>query len=46
MPLGKGAREAGQQPYVALPDGSRRPLTEDEQLEVERQSPRPRSKIL
>ena len=34
-----------QQPYVAATDGSRRPLTADEALLVERQQARPRSKI-
>jgi hypothetical protein len=43
-PLGKAA--APRQPYVAAPDGSQRELTADEQLLVERQQPRPRSKIL
>jgi hypothetical protein len=43
-PLGKAA--APRQPYVAAPDGSQRELTADEQLMMERQQPRPRSKIL
>lgn len=45
-PLGKGARGGRQQAFVAAPDGSRRELTEDERVHVERQQPRPRHKVL
>ena len=52
-PLGaaKAAKRLGrapevQEPYVAQPDGSRRPLTEDERFLVDRQTPRPRRKVL
>ena len=46
-PLGKAAAAAApRQPYVAAPDGSQRELSADEQLMVERQQPRPRSKVL
>ncbi|EFN53015.1 hypothetical protein CHLNCDRAFT_137501 [Chlorella variabilis] len=46
QPLGKAARSGERQPYVSAPDGSQRELTADEKLHVERQQPRPRSKIL
>lgn len=46
QPLGKAARAAAAQPFVALPDGSKRELTADEKLQLERQQPRPRHKIL
>ncbi|KAL4855826.1 Pyrophosphate-energized vacuolar membrane proton pump [Chlorella vulgaris] len=45
QPLGKAARSARRKAYVAMPDGSQRPLTGDEQVHVERQQPRPRRKI-
>jgi hypothetical protein len=45
QPLGKAAREGRRKAYVAMPDGSQRPLTGDEQVHVERQQPRPRRKI-
>lgn len=41
-PLGGGDEE----PYVATPDGEKRELSPDEALEVERQTPRPRRRIL
>jgi hypothetical protein len=46
QPLGKAAREEGREPYVALPDGSKRELTADERLHLERQQPRPHRKFL
>jgi hypothetical protein len=45
-PVGKAAREAAAQPFVAQPDGSRRELSEDERLNLERQQSRSRAKIL
>jgi len=42
-PLGKDTEK---QPYVSGPDGVKRELTEDEALMVERQTPRPRRKVL
>lgn len=41
-PLGPDAAE----PYIAQPDGSRRPLNPDEALLVERKTPRPRRKVV
>lgn len=46
QPLGKAARSGERHAYVAAPDGSQRELTADELLMLERQQPRPRSKIL
>lgn len=46
QPLGKAARAAAAEPFVALPDGSRRELSADEKLQLERQQPRPHHKIL
>ncbi|KAL4439396.1 hypothetical protein ABPG77_008725 [Micractinium sp. CCAP 211/92] len=45
-PLGKAARAAGRQAYVAQPDGTQRELTPDEQLNLERQQPRPHHRVL
>ena len=46
QPLGKAAAAGGgKSAYVAAPDGSRRELTEDEALMVERQRPRPMYKV-
>ncbi|KAG7670767.1 hypothetical protein Ndes2437A_g04390 [Nannochloris sp. 'desiccata'] len=42
-PLGN---ETEEQPYVSGPDGVKRELTEDEALMVERQTPRPRRRVL
>jgi hypothetical protein len=42
-PLGK---ETDEHPYVSGPDGVKRELTEDEALMVERQTPRPRRRVL
>jgi hypothetical protein len=42
-PLGK---ETEEKPYVSSPDGVKRELTEDEALMVERQTPRPRRRVL
>jgi Eukaryotic mitochondrial regulator protein len=42
-PLGK---EAEEKPYVSGPDGVKRELNEDEALMVERQTPRPRRRVL
>lgn len=42
-----GGKDAPGQPpeaYVAMPDGGRRELNEDERLYLERQTPRPRRK--
>ena len=44
--LGRAAREGKRAAYVAAPDGTQRELTADEKLHIERQQPRPRSKIL
>lgn len=44
-PLGKAAKAAERQPYVAAPDGSQRELTADEQLLLARQQPRAHHKI-
>lgn len=46
QPLGRAARAGEREPYVALPDGSKRELTEDERLHLERQQPRPHRKFL
>lgn len=45
-PLGKAAREGVRQAYVVAPDGSQRELTEDEQLNLAKQQPRPRYKVV
>ncbi|KAL4427598.1 hypothetical protein ABPG75_001687 [Micractinium tetrahymenae] len=45
-PLGKAARATGRQAYVAQPDGTQRELTADEQLNLERQQPRPHYRVM
>lgn len=50
QPLGKAARgaadvAAAQQPFVVAPDGTRRELTEDEKVKLQRQAARPRHKV-
>lgn len=44
-PLGKAARAGERQAYVAQPDGTQRPLTADERLNLERQQPLPRHSV-
>ena len=44
-PLGKESKMKHQR-YVAMPDGSKRELNEDEKLYMERKRPRPRRRIL